>query len=862
MPDLPAQQLRNVMLSPAAQRQMTDEQHNGLEAQGVELQALRNALAAQHQAAEEQGAALREQRERNAALLGSTSWRLTAPLRSLVRAARTPAASIRALLAIIGKIRTLIARDGLRFTLRRSVRLISQRGFRETVTRLRAANLPSASFALDFGRGESLLNHEGALIAVKPPAIDRALALPLSYAPTIKKMPRVGIIVHIFYEDLATEIVGYLKNIPSAADLFASTDTEEKRDAILAAFSGWTAGTVEVRVMPNRGRDIAPKIVGFRDVYEKYEYILHLHSKKSPHASDLVGWRDYIYGTLLGSSELVSGIFEAFQRDPRLGIVAPVHWTPIEPFINWGHDYSIARVLAERMNIDLARDQPLDFPSGSMFWARTAALRPLLDIGLCLDDFPEEAAQIDGTMAHAIERLFFRVCERSGHTWRTIIGADPITKGNHAVRVSSPGELDDWLRAPVMLGDPALRSTVAAEARRTNFAFAPLRFIPDPDERPRLTLLIPSYHRSAVFGGIATAMELFKRIASAAGEIETRVVVTSDERVLRNEDVLQGYSLVPSAAPARPPRHSFMLCPPSSRLESGITIRRNDVLLASAWWDAANALTLIDQQRAFFGSAPRLGYFVQDYEPNFNAWSTNWALAEDTYRRPDTVLAMINSESLAAYLDTMGYHFPAREVFQPIFNAALSPPADAEARNVGRRKVVLVYWRPSVQRNLSEQALAGLARWLEADPISNRDWEIWGVGEAGPDVTICPGHRLRNLGKLTMQEYDRVLRIAQIGLSLMLSPHPSYPPLEMAAYGMVVVTNRYAAKDLSRYGSGFECTDGVASAEIGAALARAAARWARTAGPGAGLDITRAFATEAEIDAMAQRVAVKLFASG
>lgn len=31
----------------------------------------------------------------------------------------------------------------------------------------------------------------------------------------------------------------------------------------------------------------------------------------------------------------------------------------------------------------------------------------------------------------------------------------------------------------------------------------------------------------------------------------------------------------------------------------------------------------------------------------------------------------------------------------------------------------------------------------------------------------------------------------------MISPHPSYPPLEMAAYGLEVVTNSFNNKDLS-----------------------------------------------------------------
>jgi hypothetical protein len=32
----------------------------------------------------------------------------------------------------------------------------------------------------------------------------------------------------------------------------------------------------------------------------------------------------------------------------------------------------------------------------------------------------------------------------------------------------------------------------------------------------------------------------------------------------------------------------------------------------------------------------------------------------------------------------------------------------------------------------------------------------------------------------------------------MISPHPSYPPLEMAEAGVLAITNKYGCKDLSR----------------------------------------------------------------
>ena len=57
---------------------------------------------------------------------------------------------------------------------------------------------------------------------------------------------------------------------------------------------------------------------------------------------------------------------------------------------------------------------------------------------------------------------------------------------------------------------------------------------------------------------------------------------------------------------------------------------------------------------------------------------------------------------------------------------------------------------------------------------------------------------LRPAPWLGLQEYAEQMRESDVLLSLMLSPHPSYPPLEMAACGGVAVTTVYANKDTAR----------------------------------------------------------------
>ena len=53
-------------------------------------------------------------------------------------------------------------------------------------------------------------------------------------------------------------------------------------------------------------------------------------------------------------------------------------------------------------------------------------------------------------------------------------------------------------------------------------------------------------------------------------------------------------------------------------------------------------------------------------------------------------------------------------------------------------------------------------------------------------------------GKASLDEYADHLNRAAVGVSLMVSPHPSYPPLEMAEAGVLAITNNYGSKDLSR----------------------------------------------------------------
>lgn len=251
----------------------------------------------------------------------------------------------------------------------------------------------------------------------------------------------VGVFVHLYYADLAPVFRERLAVLDLPHRLYVSTDTKAKAAQIRAHLP-----QAVVRVLPNRGRDVCGKLYGFADAHADHDIVLHLHGKKSPHACELDQWLDHCLTCLLPSRDEVLRIVSLFQSIPELGIVAPLTFKSVLAAAHWGDNLEIARELTLRMQPDvpLPLDAELDFPVGSMFWARRNALQPLLDLGLTPDHFPIESGQVDATPAHAIERLFGVVCQAQGYR---LIRVAPARSQQHKGQQIVAKRNDDVRRA-------------------------------------------------------------------------------------------------------------------------------------------------------------------------------------------------------------------------------------------------------------------------------------------------------------------------------------------------------------------------------------------------------------------------------
>ncbi|MCX5774545.1 MAG: hypothetical protein NTX05_08090 [Fusobacteria bacterium] len=259
-----------------------------------------------------------------------------------------------------------------------------------------------------------LLNRGDDLSLKYRESADCVLKIPFEF-PMLNTKYSIAVVIHIFYVDLIVEIQDYLNNILFDFDIYISTDTLQKKIYIENQFMKFNK-RVEVRVFPNRGRDIAPFVVGFRDVIEQYKYILHIHTKKSlthPQASE---WRKYLFDRLLGSPEIIRSIFLLLEHK-EIGMVFPDHYPFLKPFISWGGNYDLSKEELKRVNFNLSLSNRVEFPSGSMFWAKTEALKELFKQNYEWDSFPGEQGQINGTLAHSIERTFLYYVELSQRKW-------------------------------------------------------------------------------------------------------------------------------------------------------------------------------------------------------------------------------------------------------------------------------------------------------------------------------------------------------------------------------------------------------------------------------------------------------------
>ncbi len=326
----------------------------------------------------------------------------------------------------------------------------------------------------------------------------------------------------------------------------------------------------------------------------------------------------------------------------------------------------------------------------------------------------------------------------------------------------------------------------AFEARLVDVMHAVPMHVRIEQEGPlRLNVLDSAWTRTGMTGGPNTVVNLAFRVAQQG--VDVRLVSTVGRPGIDSAWLLgHAESLIG--------RKGLPLVPVEGAGDAGQPLRLGprDVFLATHWTTALQLKTVLPllPVKKFF-------YMLQEFEPGFYPWSSNYARACETLGMD--FWPIVNEETLAAFL----FAQPIGRLNEPATREAaivFEPAVDGEVfhapaeKAVSRTKTVLFYARPTNPRNMFGLGLMAL-RAVTADSVF-KDWKFVSIGSRGsiPDMALSGGHVLRRAPWMDYAGYGDYLRRADMLLCPMLSPHTSYPVLEMAACGGVSVTNVFGPK--------------------------------------------------------------------
>jgi lipopolysaccharide biosynthesis protein len=233
-----------------------------------------------------------------------------------------------------------------------------------------------------------------------------------------------AIIAHFYYPDLVDQLFDSIERLSPCADVYATT-SEVALPAVIkrAEISKYDC---KIIIVENRGRDVSPFLQALKICdASKYNIILKVHTKKSEHImheGDL--WRKNHLEHNIGDRNSFLWVAEAFDQLKDVGMI---FHESVSMFIDRdaGTNPELFKYI-EKYKLNNYANKKWNFSAGTMFYVRGSALRTLNSRELSDFAFESECGQLDGTLAHSMERLFPLFVNQAGFS---VLSADyPITK--------------------------------------------------------------------------------------------------------------------------------------------------------------------------------------------------------------------------------------------------------------------------------------------------------------------------------------------------------------------------------------------------------------------------------------------------
>ncbi len=340
---------------------------------------------------------------------------------------------------------------------------------------------------------------------------------------------------------------------------------------------------------------------------------------------------------------------------------------------------------------------------------------------------------------------------------------------------------------------PYTKSHPAVDFIRKKIASLNIKAV--PDEAERVNMLISIIDFRYFFGGYIGVFNLSKKLAGQGLRVRMLIVDECKYQPAEWRKEIRKYEGLEDFFDRVEVEYVFTR-------EKTIPVSPKDIFLATSWWTAhiANLARKYLNLKKFI-------YLAQEYEPLFYPMGTFASLALESYTFPH--YALFSTGILKDYFkqNRLGVFQDGESTGErssvAVENAILKFDVDVSKMEHKETRKLLFYARPEehAARNMFEIGMLAISNLLMEGCFQGRPWEFYGIGSVdwgNHTIRLYDRMCIQLLPKMSLEEYKELLPGFDIGISLMMSPHPSLPPLEMAAAGLVTVTNTYANKTAER----------------------------------------------------------------
>ena len=309
----------------------------------------------------------------------------------------------------------------------------------------------------------------------------------------------------------------------------------------------------------------------------------------------------------------------------------------------------------------------------------------------------------------------------------------------------------------------------------------------DPDRPATVNFFLPTIDPLVIFGGYIAALNLIDRLL----ETGYRVRLISVEPTITSMKALNKAAESNRTLKRILPRCEVVLRTDRSQ---AVAFGPDDDFMAYSWETLRHAHAASTQV-----NGRRVIYLLQEYEPIFYPLDADYFLAAESYRLPH--FALFNSTILRDFFRENNFGVFGQEGIDPdemhaCFSHAITsiePPSAEDLRGRTKRKL-LFYARPEAHagRNLFEIGVMALNEAIRRG-VFEGEWSFHGIGSMAVkgSLKLEGGHELEMVTRMPLHEYQAFVAGHDVGMCLMLAPHPSVPPFEMASAGIPTVTTEF-----------------------------------------------------------------------